>query len=611
MEPKWTSAQPTSNDQYASRDQVHLQDRWNLDLIYPGFKEWEEDFSKIEGWVQRVESYQGKLGSSAENLKAAFEDQTQLSLLADKLYVYCHLLSDQDTRDSANQGRVDRVRMKLTEAGARLAWMDPELLSLPIESLQKFAQEPLLKDYSRRIQNLIRSKPHQRSAEVEELLTLASEPAGGGYKTFSLLENADMKMPTVTDGAGKSIEVNHGNYITCLESSDRVLRKNAFEAYLSNFGQYKNTLASTLDNHVKKQTFFARARRFPSAIEASLFSDAVPLSVYNGLIQTVHQHLPLLHRWIALRKKLLKLETLELYDIFVPMVKPANVNYTYEQAKQMVIESVLPLGQEYQGHLKKAFDERWIDVYYTPGKRSGAYSSGMYLTKPYILLNHKNNLNSAFTLAHELGHSLHSFYSNHHQPYPKSDYPIFLAEVASTTNEMLLHFYLMDRAQTPEMRLYLLDHLFNQFRGTLYRQVQFAEFERDIHAMAEAGEPLTADSLGDHYAKLNRTYYGEGIQQSEWIRYEWSRIPHFYYNFYVYKYSTSFAAAQYFARKIYDGDLKVRDQFLNFLKSGSSEDPIDTLIRAGVDLRDSKPIEAAFQVFEDALNEFERTPLKS
>lgn len=593
-------------DQFKSRTDVNERDRWNLDLIYPNLATWEEDFKKIEGLVQKVEKYHGTIGTSAKTLKTAFDEQVDLNLLAEKLYVYAHLTSDQDTRDTTNLGRVDRIRMKLTEAGARLSWIDPELLDLPIETLKSYERDPLLREHSRRIEFLIRSKPHQRSAEVEELLTLASEPMGGGYKTFSLLENADMKMPFVKNGKGVEIEVNHGNYITCLESEDRVLRKNAFEGYLSNFGQYQNTIASTLDNHVKKQIFYARARRFNSAIEASLFGDAIPLQVYNGLIDTVHKHLHLLHRWIELRKKLIGLSDLSLYDIFVPMVRPANVEYTYEQAMEMVLESVKPLGEEYRGNLKKAFDERWIDVYYTPGKRSGAYSSGMYRTKPYILLNHKNNLSSAFTLAHELGHSLHSFHSNTNQPYPKADYSIFLAEVASTTNEMLLHFHLYDRAETKEMKLYLLDHLFNQFRGTLYRQVQFAEFERDIHAMAERGEPLTSDTLGSHYSKLNVLYYGKGIEQHELIKHEWSRIPHFYYNFYVYKYSTSFAAAQYFARKIYDGDTTIREKYLDFLRSGSSQDPLDTMIKAGVDLRDSKPIEAAFKVFEDALNEFEK-----
>jgi oligoendopeptidase F len=593
-------------DQYKSRQEVKDQDRWNLDLIYPSLDAWEGDFKKIEALVEKVEKYQGTIGSSAQTLKKAFDEQMDLNLLSEKLYVYAHLLSDQDTRDTTNLGRVDRIRSKLVDAAARLSWIDPELLALPIEQLKQYEQDPLLREHSRRLENLIRSKPHQRSAEVEEILTLASEPTGGGYKTFSLLENADMKMPVVKDGEGKEIEINHGNYITCLESPDRVLRKNAFEGYLSTFGQFKNTIASTLDNHVKKQIFYSRAHYFNSAIEASLFTDAVPLQVYNGLIETVHQHLPLLHRWISLRKKLLGIPDLALYDIFVPMVRPANIEYTYEQAAEMVIKGVQPLGEVYVEALSKAFEERWIDVYYTPGKRSGAYSSGMFQTKPYILLNHKDNLGSAFTLAHELGHSLHSYFSNRTQPYPKADYPIFLAEVASTTNEMLLHHYLYERAETREMKLYLLDHLFNQFRGTLFRQVQFAEFERDIHAMAERGEPLTADSLGSHYAQLNAQYYGEGISQHELIRHEWSRIPHFYYNFYVYKYSTSFAAAQYFAQKIYDGDTDTREKYLNFLKSGSSQDPIDTLIKAGVDLRDSKPIEAAFKVFEAALDEFEK-----
>jgi oligoendopeptidase F len=415
-----------------------------------------------------------------------------------------------------------------------------------------------------------------------------------------------MKIPNAKDAEGKEHELNHATYSACLESSDRVLRKNAFETYFGAYSQYQNTFAATLDAHVKKQIFYAKTRRFPSAIEASLFSDQIPVSVYNGLIDTVHRFLPLLHRWVALKKRELKLPEMNLYDLFYPMVKPAKVEIPYDEGCRMVAEAVKPLGADYVKSLESAYAERWIDVFYTAGKRGGAYSGGMYTSKPYILLNHKNNLNSTFTLAHELGHSLHSHYSNQYQPYSTANYPIFLAEVASTTNEMLLHFYLNERAQSKEMKLYLLDHLFTQFRGTLFRQVQFAEFERDIHAMAERGEPLTAQTLSDTYAAINAKYYGPEMVQHELVRYEWTRIPHFYYNFYVYKYSTSFAAAQYFAQKIFDGDTAVRDRYLEFLKSGSSRDPLETLKIAGVDLGDSKPIEAAFKVLEDALDEFEK-----
>jgi oligoendopeptidase F len=593
-------------DQYKSRNDIPEQYRWNLNLIYPTDASWDQDFQKVEAATSKVEQFKGRVAESVTTLKQVFEAQQELELLIEKLYSYAHHRSDEDTREANNLGRVSRIASKAAEVGARLAWMDPELLETPIEKLNEYQHDYLLKDFSRRLEHLVRSKPHQRSAEVEELLAQASEPLEGGHNTFNLLENADMKPVNVKDSQGNEVEINHGSYSTALESDDRTLRKNAFEGYLGSFAQYQNTFASTLGTHVKKQIFYAKARRFNSAIEASLFSDSIPLSVYNGLINTVHQHLPLLHRFMKLRKKILGVSDYALYDLFVPMVKPANVDISYEEASRMVIEGAKPLGETYVNALSKSFSERWIDVYYTPGKRSGAYSGGMYQTKPYILLNHKNNLSSAFTLAHELGHSLHSYFSNQNQPYPKANYPIFLAEVASTTNEMLMHFHLYEQAKTREMKLYLLDHLFTQFRGTLYRQVQFAEFERDIHAMAEAGEPLTSQSLSVHYKKLNELYYGSEVAQSEQIGFEWSRIPHFYYNFYVYKYSTSFAAAQYFARKIYDGDTSTREKYLQFLKSGSSKDPLDTLIEAGVDLRDSKPIEAAFRVFEDALNEFEK-----
>ena len=593
-------------DQFKSRNDIPEKFRWNLSLIYPSSEAWDHDFALIDGVTAEMERFRGNMAASAVVLKNAFDAQAKIDVLIEKLYSYAHHLSDEDTRDSTNLGRVGRIASKAADVGAKLSWIDPELLETPVETLSTYQKDPILKEYSRRLEFLIRSKPHQRSAEVEEILSLASEPLGSGYKTFNLLENADMRFPSIQDKSGKEIEINHSSYSTCLESEDRETRKKAYEVYMGGFSQYQNTFASTLEGHVKKQIFYSKVRNFKSAIEASLFSDAIPAQVYHGLIDTVHQHLPLLHRWVELKKKVLNLPDIELYDLFVPMVKPANVNLPYEEAMEKVIEGVKPLGDEYVQNLKKAFSQRWIDVYYTTGKRSGAYSGGMYLTHPYVLLNHKDNLNSAFTLAHELGHSLHTFYANSNQPYAKASYPIFLAEVASTTNEMLLQFHLYDQAKTKEMKLYLLDHLFTQFRGTLYRQVQFAEFERDIHALSEKGEPLTAEVLSNHYSALNQKYYGPNMKQHELSRFEWSRIPHFYYNFYVYKYSTSFAAAQYFARKIYDGDVGIREKYLNFLKSGGSEDPLDTLMKAGMDLRDSKPIEAAFKVFSDALDEFSK-----
>jgi oligoendopeptidase F len=593
-------------DQFKSREETPEKYQWNLKLIYENPEAWEADFKKIDAKIAVVEAFKGKLNSSVATLKEAYDAQADLEVLIEKVYVFAHLTSDQDTRNSTNLGNQDRIGSKAAEAGARLSWMDPELLEMPVETLSKFQKDPSMKEYARRLEHLIRSKPHQRSAEVEELLSLASEPLGVGHKAFNLLENADMKFPNVLDAEGKEHELNSANYSSYLESDDRVLRKNAFEGYCGAYSQYQNTFAATLDGNVKKQIFYAKARRFKSAREASLFSDAIPSQVYDGLIDTVHQHLPLLHRWVALKKKMLKLDDLALHDLLVPMVKPAKVEIAYEEGMKLVVEGAKPLGETYVNALQKAFSERWIDVYYTPGKRGGAYSGGMYKTVPYILLNHKNNLNSTFTLAHELGHSLHTYFSNSAQPYPTASYPIFLAEVASTTNEMLLHFHLNAQAKTKEMKLYLLDHLFNQFRGTLFRQVQFAEFERDIHAMAERGEPLTAEALSSHYASLNRKYYGPEMTIAEVSKFEWSRIPHFYYNFYVYKYSTSFAAAQYFARKIYDGDTATREKYLELLKSGGSHDPLDTLLKAGMDLRDSKPIESAFSVLKDALDEFEK-----
>jgi oligoendopeptidase F len=597
-------------DQFTARAEVPEQYRWNLDLMYSSKDAWEKDFNHLDALVLKMENFRGKLAESATTLRKAFDAETELNILIENLYSFASHQSDEDTRDADALGMVGKIGSKASEVGAKLSWMEPELLDSTAEQLKRLQLDPLLKDYSRKIEELIRSKPHRRSAEVEEILSLASDPMGGAHSTFSLLENADMPMPKVKDSNGNDVEVNHGTYFSVLESPDRGFRQRGFEAYVGAFAQYKNTFASTLETNVKNHVFNAKVRKHGSAIEASLFSDAIPLGVYNGLIDTVHAHLPLLHRLMRLRKKILGVDDLQMYDLFVPMVKPADSSLNYDEACKIVTEACAPLGGQYVNDLKKAFSDRWIDVYYTPGKRSGAYSGGTYQSNPYILLNHQNNLGSAFTLAHELGHSLHSFYSRK-QPYAKSHYPIFLAEIASTTNEMLLHFHLYDQAKTKEMKLYLLDHLFTQFRATLYRQVQFAEFERDIHAMVEQGEPLTSQTLCQHYGKINARYYGPDVQgngegENDLIRYEWSRIPHFYYNFYVYKYSTSFAASQYFARKIYDGDQATREQYLEFLSSGCSLDPLETMLRAGMDLRDSKPIEAAFRIFEDALDEFEK-----
>jgi oligoendopeptidase F len=394
-------------DQFKSRADIPEKYKWNLALVYPNVEAWEADFKKIDGKVAIVEAYRGKLASSVETLKAALDAQSDAWILLEKVMVYAHHLSHEDTRNTVNLGLEARIGSKATEAGAKLSWMDPELLETPIEKLGEFQKNPLLKEHARRIEDLIRSKSHQRSAEVEELLSLAGEPMNASYNTFNLLENADMKFPKVKDSKGVEHELNSASYTSFLESEDRVLRKNAFDTFCETFGTYQNTLAATLDGHVKKQIFYAKARRFPSAIEASLYSDMIPSQVYNGLIDSVHKHLPLLHRWVGLKKKLLKLPDLALHDIFLPMVKPANVEIEYEEAMKLVIEGAKPMGEDYVNNLKKAFAERWIDVYYTPGKRSGAYSGGMFKTVPYILLNHKNNLNSAFTLAHELGHSLH------------------------------------------------------------------------------------------------------------------------------------------------------------------------------------------------------------
>jgi oligoendopeptidase F len=463
-----------------------------------------------------------------------------------------------------------------------------------------------LQVYEHYLDELLRQKEHTLSAQEEAILAQVAELANAPSEIFTMINNADMKFPEIIDEDGEVKELTHGRYIRFLESRERRVRQDAFKAMYETFKKQKNTLAATLNANVKKDIFYARVRRYPSVLEAALDKDNIPVSVYTNLIETIHEALPVFQRYLSLRKKVLGLDELHMYDLYVPLIEDRQITYGYEVATRLVRDSLKPMGEEYLAVVDQAFNNRWIDVYENVGKRSGAYSSGTYGTPPYMLLNYQGNLNDVYTLTHELGHSVHSYFSRESQPYIYSDYTIFVAEVASTLNEALLTHYFLEKTDDPTQRMVILNHYLESFRGTVFRQTMFAEFEKMIHEKAEAGEALTADRLNEWYYELNRTYFGPDVVIDEDIALEWARIPHFYYNFYVYKYATGFAAATALSQQIiHEGEAAV-ERYLSFLKSGGSDYPLELLKKAGVDMTSPEPVRQALKVFERTLSELEQ-----
>ena len=489
-----------------------------------------------------------------------------------------------------------------------LAFIVPEILSIDEEKLKGFLNEKEeLKLYEHSLEEINLQRPHVLPAEQEALLAEASEALGASENTFGMLNNADLEFPSIKDENGEEVEVTHGRFTTFLESADPRVRRDAFKAVYETYGKFRNTFSSTLSGNVKKDNFYARVRNYSSARAAALSDNNIPESVYDNLVSTINEHLPLLHRYVKLRKRVLGLDELHMYDLYTPLVKDVKMEISYEEAKDMILKGLAPLGEEYVGILKEGFENRWVDVHENKGKRSGAYSSGAYGTNPYVLMNWQNNINNLFTLAHEFGHSVHSYYTRKTQPYPYGNYSIFVAEVASTTNESLLNDYLLNTIEDEQKRIYLLNHYLEGFRGTVFRQTMFAEFEHLIHQKAQNNEALTAESLTNDYYELNKKYYGtEDIIVDEEIGLEWSRIPHFYYNYYVYQYATGFSAAAALSKGILtEGDPAV-ERYIGFLKAGSSDYPIEVLKKAGVDMTSKKPVEDALKVFEEKLTELEQ-----
>ena len=589
------------------RSEIPTELTWNLSAIYPADAAWEADFARIAGQLPEVAAFQGKLGESAQSLLAAFTTRDAVGETLGKLYAYAYMRLHEDTTNSAAQALADRVTTLESEVSSAAAYMRPELLSIPQERLDSFlASEPGLAVYRHQLDEITRERAHVLSAEMESLLAQASEVGASAERIYDMLSDADLKLPTVRDEQGQEVQLSQGNYLPrFLENQNREVRGAAFEAMLGTYNKYRNTFAATLSAQVKKDIFFARAHKYSSALEAALDPNNIPVSVYNNLISAVDANLSLLHRYLRIRKRVMGLDTLHMYDLYTPLAREVEYKIPFEQAKDRVAEALAPLGPDYVEPLTQGFRSRWIDVMESQGKRSGAYSWGSYGTQPYVLLNYQESMDSMFTLAHEMGHSMHSYFTWGAQPYLYGNYTLFVAEVASTLNEALLTQHLLRTTDDRALKLYVVNHALETFRGTLYRQTMFAEFEREIHAKAEAGEALTPESLCAFYRSLNDKYYGPEVAVDDLIEIEWARIPHFYSSFYVYQYATGISASSALASQILsEGEPAVR-RYKRFLSSGSSDYSINLLRDAGVDLATPQPIQAALDTFGRYLDELE------
>ncbi|PHV58329.1 oligoendopeptidase F [Streptococcus macedonicus] len=588
-----------------NRSHIDEKDQWDLSTVFATDDAWEAELASLDGDLENAKAYKGRLTASSNDLLAITESYLSLSRRLEKLYVYASMKNDQDTtvaKYQEYQAKATAIYAKFSEI---FAFYEPELMQLSKEAFEDFvAETPALSAYAHFFEQLFKRQPHVLSQAEEELLAGAQEIFGAAGETFELLDNADIIFPIVLDDKGKEIQLTHGNFITLLESKNRDVRKEAYQALYATYEQFQHTYAKTLQTNVKVHNYEARVHHFKSAREAALSANFIPESVYDTLIETVNANLPLLHRYVELRKKILKLDDLKMYDIHTPLSE-MDMSFTYEEALAKAEDVLAVFGKEYSERVHRAFTERWIDVHVNKGKRSGAYSGGSYDTNAFILLNWQDTLDNLFTLVHETGHSLHSTFTRENQPYVYGDYSIFLAEIASTTNENILIETLLKEVDDDKARFAILNHYLDGFKSTIFRQAQFAEFEDIIHKADQAGEVLTSDYLNQLYADLNEKYYGLSKADNPEIQYEWARIPHFYYNYYVYQYATGFAAASYLADKIVHGTQADIDRYLDYLKAGNSDYPLNVIKKAGVDMTTSAYLDAAFRIFEERLDELE------
>ena len=588
------------------RKDIDVKDTWNLESIYANNELWEEDYAALEKDAAEFAKLKGAIEADVSKIPAVLDAYYGLHRRLSKLSVYARMRFDQDTTDSTYQTMSAKIGSLGVKIGAASAFVEPEILSYSKEQLEAAEKEnERTAYYGRKIEEMLRGQEHTLDAEKEELLAAAGDMAEAPDDIFSVLMNADMKYPDIVLEDGTHLPLTNSTYISYMESPDRAVREGAFKTLYGQIASLKNTFAAIYRGNLKQAKFYAQSRKYSSARAMYLADSNVPESVYDNLLSAVHEALPMMYRYVAVRKKVLGVDKLHMYDVYTPIVAAQNQTYEFEQAKQMVLEALKPMGEDYLSHAREGLENRWIDIYPNKGKKGGAYSWGCYDSQPFILLNYTKNLDSVFTLIHEMGHSIHSYYSRTAQDYAYSEYKIFVAEVASTCNECLLMHDLLEKTTDKEQRKYLLNHYLDSFKGTLFRQTMFAEFEKTAHDYCAQGKPLTAEALSQMYLELNQKYFGPDMEKDEEIAYEWMRIPHFYTPFYVYQYATGYSAAVALSARILKEGKPAVDAYMNFLKGGESKDPIDLLKMAGVDMTTEKPVADALALFGELVTELE------
>lgn len=597
-----------SSGELIKRENIDDKYKWNLTDIYATEAEWEADFKWVENNVDKYKEFEGTLGSSADAFLKAIKFDEEVDIKLSRLHLYASLSKDLDLNDTKYQALYSRLMALATKVSTAGAYLRPEILAIPEEKLHSYLEEKEeLNDYGQWLHELLRSKAHTLSKSEEEILAMAGEMSQVPYDVFSLFKNADIQFPKVKDENGNEIQISDGRYYAALYSNDRAYRERVYKGYYEPFNTYKNTLSAMFNGNLKVISFNAKARKYNTTREAALDANDIPVSVYDNLVKTCRDNADPLHRWCTLKKEVLGLDEMHPYDTYVTLFPSVTKEYTYDEGVALCLEALKPLGEDYINSLKKAFDNRWIDVYETKGKRSGAYSSGTtFGMHPYVLLNWNDQLNDVFTLAHEMGHNMHSYYTGLNQPYQYADYSIFVAEVASTMNEALLLDYLIEHASSKEEKLALIEKNLNNITTTFYRQTRFAEYEQMAHEKYAAGESLTPDKLSEYYGEMYQAYWGPDMVVDDEEKLTWARIPHFYYNFYVYQYATSFAASQALAAKVKEEGAPAIERYLTFLKSGNSKSPIDVLKYAGVDMTSPEPIMAVVKKMNDLLDQMEK-----
>ena len=592
---------------YESREEIDSKYKWDLSSMFPSDEAFEAGLEELKAYGPKLLAFKGKISTSAQALLEFLQLEDQMNLLLYKIINYAERKSDEDTRVAKYQAYVANATSAYTQVGEATSWFAAELLAIPAESVEKFyAEVPALEFYRRKLNKILNQREHTLSAEEEALLARAEELAVQPTNIFSMFDDADLTFDDAVDSEGKTHKLTSGSFVPLLMDADRVLRESAFKQLYSRFGEFRNTSAAILTSQVKNLQFFSSSRKYASSLEAALAENEIPVEVYNNLIDAVHQNFPAFYKYVDLRKRVMGLDELHFWDVYTPLVDDVDMKFTYEEACDLIVKALAPMGEEYVNLVKKGLESRWVDVYETPGKRSGAYSAGGKGMNPVMLLNFQGGLDDVYTLIHEMGHSLHTYFSSHNQEITYSDYSIFVAEVASTCNEALLSHYLLEHETDPARHAYILNHFLEGFRGTIYRQCMFAEFERDISQMNADGVALNAEVLSERYGKLCAEYFGPGIELDEEIKLEWSRIPHFYYNFYVYQYCIGFSAAIALSQRILtEGEPAVKD-YIGYLSGGCSKTPIELLRGAGVDMATPDPVNAALKYFGELVDQLEQ-----